>query len=129
MKKYIYISIGGFFGAILRSTIKNIQTTGLFATFPVTTLLINIIGSYILALLMTITFASHKWNPNVKLGVTVGFLGAFTTFSTLCKEVVELIWHADYSTVILYLLASITIGLLAAYSGTVTANKLFLRRK
>lgn len=129
MKKYIYIAIGGFAGAILRYWIKNIESIDSFAHFPMTTLLINIIGSFILAYVLTRTAEDRRWNPNIILGVTSGLLGAFTTFSTLCKEVVLLILSKEYSIFIFYIFLSVTLGLMAAYIGTATAKKFLLRKK
>ena len=117
MKKIILIAIGGFFGAICRYAIKNLQISG---TFPVTTIFINVIGSFILA--FVITYSVNKKFDAAKLGITTGFCGAFTTFSTLCKESVLFIQNGNYSDAVTYLLFMVILGLFAAYCGVTLAN-------
>ena len=85
MKKYSYIAVGGMLGAMSRFGIENIQLWD-FQSFPVQTLLVNITGSFFLLLLLTTAFEVLAFDPNIRLGIATGFLGAYTTFSTLCKE-------------------------------------------
>lgn len=118
MRKYIMIAIGGFLGAILRVLIKNIPTTAL-SDFPWLTLLINVTGSFLLAFIFTAAVRFKKFNPDIKHGITTGFFGAFTTFSTLCKETVYLMGGDQYSTAALYIILSVAFGFTAAYLGGV----------
>lgn len=117
MKKLVLIAIGGFFGAMLRYAIKSIPISG---DFPITTLFINTTGCLILALVSTVSMSEKK--ADIKLGITTGFCGAFTTFSTLCKESVLFMEKGYYSNAILYLFLLILFGLTAAYIGVRIAN-------
>jgi CrcB protein len=91
MRKYVFISIGSFLGAIFRYLIKLIPISGYHEHVPLNTLMINITGAFILALIMTVYLEVWHFDADVRLGITTGFLGAFTTFSALCKETVGLL--------------------------------------
>lgn len=118
MKKYLYIGLGGFLGAILRFYIKNIPIYGYKET-SINTLFINITGSFILALISTLALNITKISSDVKLGICTGFLGAYTTFSTMCKESVSLISRGYYFYSLFYILASLIFGFIFAYLGVV----------
>lgn len=123
MKKYIYIGIGGFFGAISRYAIKNIHIYHYNGVIPLNTLIINVSGSFVLALILTTAFEVLEMDESVRLGIGTGFLGAYTTFSTLCKETVGLITKGFYFSAISYIIMSTILGLVAAYFGVVLSRK------
>ena len=64
-----------------------------------------------------------KLDAAIRLGIATGFLGAYTTFSTLCKETAELIYRGDYFSAIIYIAISIVLGFAAVYFGIVSARK------
>jgi len=128
MRKYIYISIGGMLGAILRFALKNIQLVSYSGNFPLNTLLINITGSFILAVFLAIALELLDMDEDIRLGVATGFIGAYTTFSTFCKESALLIISGEYFTAILYIAASALLGLTAAFSGTILAKGIIAKR-
>lgn len=117
MKKIILIGIGGFIGAICRYGIRALQIPG---TFPITTLCINTLGCFVIAFVLTLTVINKF--ESLKLGLTTGFCGAFTTFSTLCKESVELLKNGVYGEAIIYILLMIVLGLIAVYLGAILAD-------
>jgi CrcB protein len=123
MRKYIYIGIGGLLGAISRYLIKGIKIYHYHENVPLNTLIINITGCFILALVLTIAFEVWKFDASLRLGIATGFLGAYTTFSTLCKETVGLIYQGDYFSAITYITDSTIVGILAAYLGIVIARE------
>lgn len=123
MRKYIFISIGGILGAISRYLIKGIQIYHYHENVPINTLLINISGSFIMALILTVAFEVWDFDTNIRLGITTGFLGAYTTFSTLSKETVELMKEGYYFSAISYIAVSTMAGIAAAYFGIVLARE------
>ena len=127
MRKYILIGSGGFLGAILRYLIKEIQLNSLWESIPINTLLINVMGSFVLALVLTATIEVSGFDEDIKVGATVGFLGAFTTFSTLCREIAELLYQGYYFRAGLYLILSAAMGIAAAYLGMITARKVIIK--
>ncbi|AZV57286.1 CrcB family protein [Clostridium sp. AWRP] len=124
MKKYIYIGLGGFLGAILRFTLENIKISTYLTLIPINTLFINITGAFILAFVTTATVYTSVVSSNIKLGICTGFAGAYTTFSTLCKETVSLINSNHPILAICYICISLILGLAFAYLGEFTSIKL-----
>src|SRR5665647_1560296 len=124
MRKYIYISIGGALGAVLRLAIKNNNFLDYSVNFPINTLIINITGCFILALFLTIAFGVMNVNADIQHGVATGLIGAYTTFSTLCKETSILINSGEYSSALTYVTLSISLGLIAVFLGIILARKI-----
>ncbi|ANB59670.1 fluoride efflux transporter CrcB [Anoxybacteroides amylolyticum] len=107
----LLVIIGGFFGAICRFAISQwfISRT---KSFPVGTLLVNWFGSFLLGWL----FGSDP-GENWKLLIGTGFMGAFTTFSTLKWETVQMLINGEKRNAIFYLVLSYCFGILFAYGG------------
>lgn len=123
MKKLIFIGLGGFLGAVLRYSIKNIHIYNYSEGIPINTLIINVTGCFLIGLLLTIAFEIWEMEDHIRLGAATGLLGAFTTFSTLCKETVELLKNGDYYSAISYLTMSTVLGLIAVYFGVIAARE------
>ncbi len=123
MQKYLFILIGGFLGAVLRYTVKTLPLWRQ-GGFPLSTLIINIAGSFLLAAIFTAVSGKGTLSRDIRLGVTTGLLGAFTTFSTLCKETVVLLGNGSYFAAALYVVFSVALGLAAAFSGDYIVRKI-----
>ena len=126
LRKYIFVGGGGFIGAILRYSIEQIQIYNYQEKVPLNTLFINISGAFLLALILTAAFEVWEMDADIRLGITTGLLGAYTTFSTLCKETVGLMQSGDYYSAISYITVSTMLGLGAAYFGVVLSRKIGL---
>lgn len=124
MRKYILIGLGGTGGALLRYAIKNIHLNNYHGNIPLNTLFINVSGSFILALVLTIAFEVYEFDADIRLGIATGFLGAYTTFSTLCRETVGLLHKGLYFSATSYVAVSVTLGLAAVYFGMVMAREI-----
>lgn len=124
MRKYVFISIGGILGAIARYAIEGIHIYRYHENVPINTLLINITGSFLLALILTTAFEVWEFDADIRHGLATGFLGAYTTFSTLCKESVNLLKEGFYFSAVSYITVSAMLGLAAVYFGTVLAREL-----
>ncbi|PKM96490.1 MAG: fluoride efflux transporter CrcB [Firmicutes bacterium HGW-Firmicutes-1] len=123
MSKYFYIGIGGALGALLRFLIKGYDIISYRENIPLNTLIINISGSLLLALFLTIAFEIWEFDADLRMGITTGFLGAYTTFSSLCKETVGLINEGYYFSAISYITISTFLGLAFAYLGVILARE------
>lgn len=123
MRKYIFIGVGGFIGAILRYIIKGIQIYNYHENVPINTLMINVAGAFLLGFILTVAFEVWEFNSDYRLGIATGFLGAFTTFSTMCKETIALIYNGDYFSAISYITVSTMLGLAAAFFGIILARE------
>lgn len=129
MKQYIYVGIGGFFGAVARYSFPIAERFGYGGSFPLDTFLINVSGSFLIALILTFSVEWNKVDPALKVGITTGFLGAYTTFSTLCKEAVYLMQNGDYGSALFYIAASTLLGLGSAYMGAVIARNIVVNSR
>ena len=93
---YILVGIGAAIGGTLRYWISNIIYKILTENFPYGTLVVNVIGSFILGLLMFYFNEKELFNPQLRLLLTIGFCGGFTTFSTFSLETINLFRETEY---------------------------------
>ena len=111
MINFLLVAVGGFFGAIFRAVIsKQLNHTSQFVHLG--TFTVNILGSFALGFLVNIHLYT---NANLIFGI--GFLGAFTTFSTFKLESVTLIVSKQWKQFVLYSILTYTVGLSIAFSG------------
>jgi CrcB protein len=128
LRKYIFVGIGGGIGAILRFIIKDIYSDQYQGVFPFDTLLINTLGCFLLAVIMSIALEVLKMNSNFRLGIATGVLGAFTTFSAICKEASSLTFQGLYFVALLYAVSTLVLGFLAVYFG-ITLSRGIIRAR
>ncbi len=119
MKKYLFIALGGSLGAVLRYL--SFKTFSWNSLLPVTTLIINELGAFLLAFLVSLSFES-LFGEDLFVGLTSGFLGALTTFSTLEKEIFTFYSKGSFGTALLYALISVGLGLAAVGLGFKTGE-------
>ncbi|ADD01367.1 CrcB protein [Thermoanaerobacter italicus Ab9] len=121
IKSTLYVGIGGFFGAILRYEISRHIKERRQIIIPIETFIINVLGSFLLNFL-----SSPKINVNldddVKLFLTTGFLGAFTTYSTFSHETIDLIKNKKYFQAFKYMSLTIIFGLIGGVLGYYIGN-------
>ncbi len=120
--EYLYVGIGGVFGAITRYGLSKWVGQRWKGDFPLATFCINITGSFILGLLIVVFSTAGPSVTYLKDLTTAGFLGAFTTYSTFTYEIVNLIENGEKGTAVKYFLASIIVGLTAAFLGMTLAE-------
>ena len=112
---YFWVGIAGAIGAILRYLIGILFFTN--SLFPYTTLSINLIGSFLLAWFTNSLFKRLSLSPVFTTAIGTGFVGSFTTFSTLSIETVILFEKGHLLLGILYVLLSIFGGLFMSRLG------------
>lgn len=113
---YVYVGIGGAIGALLRYTISLFFVIN-DTNFPYSTLFVNMIGSFLLAYITYGLFEKIKVKQLIKLAITTGFFGSFTTFSALSVETLELAQEGQILHALLYVFISLFGGILATYLG------------
>ena len=111
--KILSVAVGGSLGAVARYLINISPLATVFDKFPLPTFLINIIGSFLIGFLMIVFADKMVVNENVRMAVIVGFLGAFTTFSTLSIQTLQ----ASPEVAILNVAANLTLGLIGVLIG------------
>ncbi len=121
MKILLCIGLGGFFGAIARYGITvGVQHWiggGRLGDFPVGTLAANLLGCLVLGFIGHLLSERFEMAAEIRFALTVGFLGAFTTFSTYAYETLALAREGEQLFAWLNLLASNTLGLFAVWVG------------
>lgn len=115
--EYLWIGIGGFFGANARFMLGREITQRLGAHFPYSTLVVNLTGAFLIGVLITILADRVVDEPMWRHLAIVGFLGGYTTFSTYTIEAVALLQDGRWTAALTYLLGSNLLGLLACFAG------------
>ena len=111
----VLIAAAGALGALARYGLAGwVQARG--AAFPWGTLLVNVLGSFLLGFLFR-TLEAIAATPELRQALTVGFLGSFTTFSAFSFELVGLVQGGDWGRALLYATGSVLLGVLAAAAG------------
>ncbi|MFC4023754.1 fluoride efflux transporter FluC [Oceanobacillus longus] len=120
MKLYLAIGIGGMLGASSRYGISLLLDTN--DGFPFSTLLVNLIGCFVLAYLLNHTIIKQRLSPHIFTALTTGVIGSFTTFSALAVEFVQLL-GSHVVAAISYLLITFVGGLVFSYLGYQVSTK------
>lgn len=92
--------------------------------FPYGTFAVNIIGAYMIGLIMELGLRSTLIPDTLRLGLTVGFLGGLTTFSTFSYETFSLLEEGQFMVAFVNVLASVAVCLLFTWLGIVTVRSL-----
>ena len=122
MANIVSIGLGGFLGAIGRYYISGVFYRWWGTGLPYGTFAVNIIGCFFLGFVMTLTEERFLVNPVIRSFLAIGFLGAFTTFSTFSFETLMLIRDGSFFAAVENILLSMVIGLVAIYLGIVLAR-------
>ncbi|MCR2820610.1 fluoride efflux transporter CrcB [Lederbergia panacisoli] len=115
--KYLAVGIGGVIGSILRFSISSIHFGLPADLLPFDTLLVNLIGSYILGFLTGLYTRFPNIPSYIQISVGTGLIGSFTTFSTFSTDIVQLILDQNYLQACIYFLVSFIGGLALALVG------------
>ncbi len=111
--RVLFIGVAGAAGAVCRYAISSAVGSH---RFPWSTLGINVAGSFVLGLVLSLA-AARDWPADVTAAIAVGFVGAFTTFSTFSWEALTLGRAGRAASAIAYTAGSVGLGLAAAYAG------------
>jgi fluoride exporter len=114
--EFLLVGAGGFFGAIARFSINHLERKLIPHSFPLGTLVINVVGCFIAGIVLS-KIESFQIGRHGLLLLQVGFIGSFTTFSTLMVDSVQLMRSGSSSAAIINLLLSLTLGSSAVILG------------
>jgi CrcB protein len=125
MKEAIVIFVGGGIGAAGRYWLSGaVHRAGGGGSFPAGTLAVNILGCFLIGVLMVAMEERFLVSPALRLFLTIGVLGGFTTFSSFSYESLALVRDGEVLLGLLNVGGSVVLCLLATYAGTAIA-KLF----
>jgi len=117
LENIVIIGIGAFLGANARYLLSTWVAQKWGAAFPYGTLLINVSGSLVLGVFLAATTGRLAVDPRWRLVFAVGFLGAYTTFSTYTYESLQLLLTGNWPLGLLNIVGSNILGLTAALAG------------
>jgi CrcB protein len=124
MIKYFVVGLGGFIGAIARFWLGAYISNRLGTRFPYGTFVINITGSFLIGLTITLLAERTHWNPNWRYLIPIGFIGAYTTFSTFEYETMRSIQDGEFVIAFLNVSLSLVVGFISVWGGVVTGRML-----
>ena len=113
------VGVGGFIGAIARFWLGGYIGEKLGTRFPYGTFVINISGSFLVGLVMTLLTSKSYLNPNWRYLVPIGFIGAYTTFSAFEYETLRTIQDGQFMIASLNVVLSVVFGFIAVWAGVI----------
>jgi len=116
MKLYLLVALFGAAGSVLRYSLYLITPKFFYLNFPVSTVLVNLLGSFFIGVCISL-FDKSIITENIRIYFAIGLLGGFTTFSTFSMDLFNLLNKSLYIEMISYLVLSVFGGLFLFFAG------------
>ena len=122
MPVIVGVALGGALGASSRYLIDHLIEQRSFSIFPWATFAINVTGCLLIGVITEALVDRHHLPAWIRVGLVMGVIGGYTTFSTFAQEALELgeVHHAAVA--LGYIAASVTVGIAAVYAGTLVGR-------
>lgn len=117
MLNILVVAAGGSIGAVSRYLVSTWAAERFGASFPYGTLIVNVVGCFIIGIFMTMTTERFIINPYWRLLITVGFVGGLTTFSSFSYETFRLLEDADMMMAFYNIALNLALGFFATWLG------------
>jgi len=117
MREVLLIAVAGALGTVSRYLVSNLAVRMWGGSFPHGTLAVNVVGCLLIGFLMHVGLHTDLFSPTSRLVFTVGFLGAFTTFSTFSYEATGYITRGAWGMAVLVISIHIILGVSAVLAG------------
>lgn len=118
IKDILLVGVGSFLGGSLRMIISKYVQLAIVGSFPLGTMVVNVLGCFLIGIFSSLPMSNGGVSPAVRLLLTTGFCGGFTTFSTFMNEHATLLKGGDgFMLSSLYLIASLVLGFIALLAG------------
>jgi CrcB protein len=124
MSRFFWICLGGAAGTGLRYLVAGWTIAVVGSAFPYGTLLINILGSFAISAVMHVALSTGVLTPTLRLALTTGVLGGFTTYSTFNYETLTYLREGNWVVAIGNIAATVVLCLAAGAAGLVWARTL-----
>jgi len=115
MLNYFFVGMGAALGGGLRYWVSNVVYKVLPTFFPYGTLLVNVLGSFLLGIFIFYFDKNELISQNLKLFLTIGLCGGFTTFSTFSFETIKLFQDSEIYLAFLNILLSVVLSFMGVY--------------
>lgn len=119
---YLAVAFGGALGALSRYWMYNAWTKLAENQFPYVTLMVNVAGSLLIGVAFVLLVERNLVGLECRNVISVGFLGAFTTFSTFSLDALGLLEQGHISLAVIYIISSVVVCILAAWLGIAVAR-------
>jgi CrcB protein len=119
MKYLVFVALGGAGGAVARYLLANVVHRWTNHHIPFGTMAVNVLGSFLIGILYVLIVEKMLIHEDWRGVLMVGFLGAFTTFSTFSLESLALMENGHVGSALLYILGSVTLCILAVWCAAV----------
>jgi fluoride exporter len=124
MNKYLMVGIGGFLGAIARFWLGGYISNRMGTKFPYGTFFINCSGSFLIGFIITLLAERTHWSPNWRYLIPVGFIGAYTTFSTFEYEIFRSLEDGEWLIAGLNVGLSVIVGFACVWLGVIAGRSM-----
>ncbi len=125
MSRFLWICVGGAVGTGARYLLSGWALAAFGASFPWGTLAVNVIGSFLLGLLVQVGVATPVLSPTVRLALTTGVMGGFTTYSTFNYETMRYIQDGAWRLALGNVALTLVVCLAAGFAGVALGRSLF----
>src|SRR5580700_12118164 len=119
MNKYWVVGLGGFLGSIARFWLRGYISNRMGVRFPYGTFVINIIGSFLVGLVLTLLAEKTHWSANWRYLIPIGFIGGYTTFSTFEYETFRSFQDGEILMASLNVTLSVATGFISVWCGVI----------
>ncbi len=124
METVIYIALFGALGCLTRYWLAGGVYAMFGRAFPYGTFAVNVVGAFLIGLIMEFGMRSALLSPTLRIGLTIGFLGGLTTFSTFSYETFKLLEDGQFLLALANVMASVTLCLICTWLGIMAARSL-----
>ena len=122
MIKYMMVGIGGFIGTVARFWVGGYISQRMGTKFPYGTFVINCTGSFMIGLVITLLAERTHWNANLRYLIPIGFIGAYTTFSTFEFETLRAVQDGQILIAAMNVILSVMIGFISVWLGVIAGR-------
>jgi CrcB protein len=122
--RLIWIAVAGMLGSVSRYVVEGWVSSATRGAFPWSTIVVNATGAFLLGFIFTVLTERFLPHPDFRAAVTIGFLGAYTTFSTFAFETFRLAEDGAVALATLNVTASVAAGVVAVWLGVVAGRAL-----
>ena len=124
MAVWLAIALGGSLGSLARYGVTRAVESHAVSVFPYDTFVVNLTGCFFVAFVVGAAVDRHDVPAWVRLGLVVGFAGAYTTFSAFAQDSYDLVLARDYAVMFANVVGSVGLGILGVAVGTALGRAL-----